>query len=146
MGFFPWIALGLAGTFGLYGAAKKKLQLDPFCSITLETLFVTPAALAYVAFLAAEGAGHFAAGDMRLTCFLIGAGIVTAIPLILFSFGANDVPLNVLGFCQYIAPSLQLLLGVFFYSEPVTEAQKVAFAFIWTALIVFTVADMRERH
>lgn len=141
----PLIAVGLASTFALYGAVKKKLNLDAFYSITLETFFVLPFALAYVFFLGNDGIGHFNVDDLRTAVFLIGAGAVTATPLVLFSIGANDLPLNVLGFCQYISPSITLLLGIFLFGEPFTRAQVSAFSFIWSALAVFTIADWRER-
>lgn len=89
--------------------------------------------------------GHFNVDDLRTAVFLIGAGAVTATPLVLFSIGANDLPLNVLGFCQYISPSITLLLGIFLFGEPFTRAQVSAFSFIWSALAVFTIADWRER-
>lgn len=113
LGRFPLIAVGLASTFALYGAVKKKLNLDAFYSTTLETFFVLPFALAYVLSLGNGGMGHFNVDDLRTAVFLIGAGAVTATPLVLFSIGANDLPLNVLGFCQYISPSITLLLGIF---------------------------------
>ena len=145
LGRFPLIAVGLASTFALYGAVKKKLNLDAFYSITLETFFVLPFALAYVLSLGNDGIGHFTVNDLRTAVFLIGAGAVTATPLVLFSIGANDLPLNVLGFCQYISPSITLLLGIFLFGEPFTRAQVSAFSFIWSALAVFTIADWRER-
>lgn len=145
LGRFPLIAVGLASTFALYGAVKKKLNLDAFYSITLETFFVLPFALAYVLSLGNGGIGHFNVDDLRTAVFLIGAGAVTATPLVLFSIGANDLPLNVLGFCQYISPSITLLLGIFLFGEPFTRAQLSAFSFIWSALAVFTIADWRER-
>ena len=118
LGRFPLIAVGLASTFALYGAVKKKLNLDAFYSITLETFFVLPFALAYVLSLGNGGIGHF---------------------------NVDDLPLNVLGFCQYISPSITLLLGIFLFGEPFTRAQLSAFSFIWSALAVFTIADWRER-
>lgn len=124
---------------------EKKLNLDAFYSITLETFFVLPFALAYVLSLGNGGMGHFNVDDLRTAVFLIGAGAVTATPLVLFSIGANDLPLNVLGFCQYISPSITLLLGIFLFGEPFTRAQLSAFSFIWSALAVFTIADWRER-
>ena len=145
LGRFPLIAVGLASTFALYGAVKKKLNLDAFYSITLETFFVLPFALAYVLSLGNDGIGHFTVDDLRTAVFLIGAGAVTATPLVLYSIGANDLPLNVLGFCQYISPSITLLLGIFLFGEPFTRAQLSAFSFIWSALAVFTIADWRER-
>ena len=145
LGRFPLIAVGLASTFALYGAVKKKLNLDAFYSITLETFFVLPFALAYVLSLGNDGIGHFTVDDLHTAGFLIGAGAVTATPLVLFSIGANDLPLNVLGFCQYISPSITLLLGIFLFGEPFIRAQLSAFSFIWSALAVFTIADWRER-
>lgn len=145
LGRLPFIAVGLAATFALYGAVKKKLKLDAFYSITLETFFVLPAAVAYVFMLDGAGASHFGASDMRTTAFLIGAGAATATPLVLFSMGANSLPLNVLGFCQYIAPSITLLLGIFLFGESLSYGQMTGISFIWLALAVFTIADWRER-
>ena len=115
LGRFPLIAVGLASTFALYGAVKKKLNLDAFYSITLETFFVLPFALAYVLSLGNDGMGHFTVDDLRTAVFLIGAGAVTATPLVLFSIGANDLPLNVLGFCQYISPSIRSFASLIEY-------------------------------
>ena len=146
IGRFPFISLGLALTFGLYGAVKKDLRISPFISITLETLLVLPAALAYATMLGTGGNSHFFVGNSLYTFCLIFAGPVTAVPLLLFSAGANRLPLNVLGFCQYISPSLSLLLGVFLYNEPFTEIQLFGFSSIWTALLLFTIADTRENR
>lgn len=144
IGHFPVVSLGLAITFALYGAAKKELHISPFVSITLETLLVLPLALGYVLFLEVDGSSHFLAGNSQFTLCLAGAGVVTALPLLLFSAGANHLPLNVLGFCQYISPSLSLLIGLFLYHEPFTEIQLFGFATIWISLVLFTISDFRE--
>lgn len=142
----PLVSVGLALTFALYGAAKKKLHINPFISITLETLLVLPMALGYALWLYASGEGHFLAGSSITDWLFVGAGIVTATPLVLFSTGANHLPLNVLGFCQYLSPSLSLLLGIFLYHEPFSMVQLTGFATIWTALLVFSVSDFREQR
>lgn len=146
MGRLPLISIGLAGTFGLYGAAKKKLGLNPFVSITLETLLALPVAF-WFALTPMEGmTPQFGSGSTAVTALLVGAGVVTALPLLLFSIGANRLPLNVLGFCQYLSPSLSLLLAVFLYGEPFTADEGISFSFIWAALILFTAADFRENQ
>ena len=146
IGKLPWISVALALTFGSYGALKKMLKLDPFTSITLETLLLFPFAFYYVANLTAAGAAHFGSATPALSLLLAGAGVATAIPLILFSYGANLLPLNVLGFFQYISPSLTLLLGIFFFNEPFGFTQLCTFGFIWLALIVFTVSEWKASH
>ena len=118
IGKLPWVSVALALTFGSYGALKKMLKLNPFTSITLETLLLFPFAFYYVANLTATGAAHFGPATPLLSLLLAGCGIATAVPLILFSYGANLLPLNVLGFFQYISPSMTLLLGIFFFNEP----------------------------
>ena len=121
IGKLPWVSVALALTFGSYGALKKMLKLNPFTSITLETLLLFPFAFYYVANLTATGAAHFGPATPLLSLLLAGCGIATAVPLILFSYGANLLPLNVLGFFQYISPSMTLLLGIFFFNEPLAQ-------------------------
>lgn len=144
IGKLPWVSVALALTFGSYGALKKKLCLDPFTSITLETLLLFPFAFYYVANLTAAGEAHFGPATPALSLLLAGAGIATAIPLILFSYGANLLPLNVLGFFQYISPTMTLLLGIFFFNEPFGVTQLFTFGFIWLALIVFTISEWKS--
>ena len=146
IGKLPWVSVALALTFGSYGALKKKLKLDPFTSITLETLLLFPFAFYYVANLTAAGAAHFGPKTPTLSLLLAGCGVATAVPLILFSYGANLLPLNVLGFFQYISPSMTLLLGIFFFNEPFGTTQLFTFGFIWLALLVFTVSEWKASH
>ena len=141
LGKLPWVALMLAVTFGLYGALKKKLALHPFSSITLETLLVLPVFLPYAIYLAGEPTSQFSLAAPREMLLLIGSGAATATPLILFSYGANLLPLNVLGFFQYLSPTIALLLGVFFFHEPFGMAQLSACACIWAALLIFTLSE-----
>ena len=146
IGKLPWISVALALTFGSYGALKKTLRLDPFTSITLETLLLFPFSFYYIVNLTAAGEAHFGPATPALSLLLAGAGVATAIPLILFSYGANLLPLNVLGFFQYISPTLTLLLGIFFFNEPFGMTQLFTFGFIWLALLVFTVSEWKANH
>lgn len=146
LGRLPLVSVSLAFTFALYGAAKKKLHINPFVSITLETLLVLPLALWYAGSLYLSGEGHFLVGNAAMNWLFIGAGIVTATPLVLFSSGANNLPLNVLGFCQYLSPSLSLLLGIFLYHEPFNVVQITGFSVIWISLVLFTISDFREQR
>ena len=143
IGKLPWVSVALALTFGIYGALKKMLKLDPFTSITLETLFLFPFAFYYVANLTAAGTSHFDPANPSFSLLLAGCGVATAVPLILFSYGANLLPLNVLGFFQYISPSITLLLGIFFFNEPFGTTQLFTFGFIWLALLVFSVSEWK---
>lgn len=144
LGEVPFIALYLAISFAGYGALKKYAHLDPFIGIALETLFVTPPALAYIAYLEQIGISNFTANDPLLALLLAGAGAITAVPLILFARGINTLPLNVIGFLQYCAPTIALLIGVFLYDEPFTPAHAVSFSFIWLALVIFSTHEWRE--
>lgn len=145
LGSLPWVSVVLAVSFSVYGALKKQLQLNPFSSITLETLLMLPFALPYIARLMMSPENHFSLGTPDLALFLMGTGVVTAVPLVLFSYGANLLPLNVLGFFQYISPTIGLLLGIFFFHEEFGLAQISALGFIWMALGLFTVAESLQR-
>ncbi len=142
-GEMPYIALYLACSFAVYGALKKYARLDPYVGIALETMFVAPFALGYVIHLADIGQSHFTTSDPLLLVLLIGTGIVTATPLILFARGINTLPLNVIGFLQYSSPTLALIIGVFLYGEPFTQTHAVSFSFIWLALFIFSTSEWR---
>lgn len=138
-GSVPWVALFLAISFGLYGLCKKVADITPITSITLETLIMTPFAFAYILYLDVHAAGSFV-GLSVTSLLLIGSGIVTAIPLLLFANSANQLSLITLGFIQYLSPTIALMLGVFLYHEPFTQVHFVSFCFIWTALLVFSLS------
>lgn len=134
----PWIALALAASFGLYGLVRKLAAFDPVHGLAVESgLMVLPAML-YLAWCAAAGQGHFLAGEPLVDLLLVVGGPVTAIPLALFAYGAQRVSMLTIGVMQYIAPMVQLLIGVLVYHEPFGGARAVAFACIWAALAVFT--------
>lgn len=144
LGELPWIAVVLSSTFALYGAFKKKLQLSPFTSIFLETMMVFPIAAWYIFSLSNSGDSHFLGADINYTMLLMGAGVVTAVPLILFSSGANKLPLNVLGFTQYISPTMGFFLGIFYFNEAFDFTKMIGFCFIWLALAVFTIGNSHK--
>lgn len=122
---------------------KKMVHLGTITGITLETLIISPFMLTYLGYVHSSGSGAFGTGSPGITGLLMGAGIVTAVPLILFAAGANRLPLSVIGFLQYIAPTLTLLLGVFLYHEPFTGVHLASFALIWAALTFFSLARTR---
>lgn len=134
----PWIALTLAISFALYGLCKKLLRLGATTGIILETLLIAPAALLYLFFLAPPESLVFSSTRPFETLLLVGAGIVTALPLVLFASAANTLPLSVLGFIQYLSPSIALLTGVFLYHEPFTSIHLFSFSLIWVALLIFS--------
>ena len=143
-GKLPWVSLTLAVSFALYGLIKKLLPVSSLTSIMLETLIITPLALMYEYTLWQQGVSFYASGDMQVLCLLAGAGAVTAVPLLLFTAGAKLLPLKIIGFLQYISPTLTLLLGVFVYGEPFTASHLLAFGWIWAALVLFVVSQLRS--
>lgn len=137
-GVVPWVALSLATTFSLYGLCKKMLGISPITGITLETLLIAPPALIYLLFLNSQGTGVFGLANPISTVLFIGAGIVTALPLVMFANAANHLPLSLLGFIQYLSPTFALLTGVFLYNEPFTQTHAISFGLIWLALAIFS--------
>jgi chloramphenicol-sensitive protein RarD len=140
-GRLPWIALSLALSFGFYGLVKKLAPLGSLYGLTLETAIVFPAALIYLVFLQANGTGSFLHQGTTVDLFLMGAGIVTTIPLLMFASAARQIPLTMVGILQYIAPTIQFLLGVFVYKEPFDRAHLIGFGMVWVALIIFWVEN-----
>lgn len=142
-GSIPWIAISLACTFGLYGLSKKLLDYDSMIGLTMETMLVTPFALVYLGMLGAEGISSFGTVSITSTLLLAGAGIVTALPLLYFAKGTKLIPLSMVGFLQYIAPTISLVLGIFVFHERFTTAHMTAFFFIWIALFIFSIAKTK---
>lgn len=143
-GKIPWVSLTLAFTFALYGLLKKILPVSALTSIMLETLLITPLALVYEYSLWQQGVSFYASGNLQVIMMLTGAGVVTAIPLLLFTAGARLLPLKIIGFLQYISPTLTLLIGVFVYNEAFTSSHLLAFGWIWAALLLFIVLQLRS--
>ena len=134
----PWIALGLAGSFALYGLLRKLVPVDAVAGLGVESLFLFLPALAYLLWAEAGPGGGFA-GDwgVGITVLLVLSGVVSAVPLIAFAYGVRRIPLSMVGLLQYIAPTLQLLLGVWFFREPFGTVQALGFGAIWLGLAIY---------
>lgn len=139
-GTFPWVSVSLAVSFGLYGLVKKIVNIGAITSITLETLLLSPFALGYIIYLQHQGVGSFDLTLPMIAVMLVGSGIVTAIPMVLFSNSAIRLPLSVLGFIQYLSPTIALFIGVFLYHEPFSITHFLSFSLIWLALGIFSMA------
>lgn len=136
-GSLPWIALTLAFTFGFYGLVKKTAPLGSLYGLTLETGILFLPALAFLLFAETSGQGAFLHSGTTSDLLLVGAGLVTTIPLLMFASAAQRIPLSLVGILQYIAPTLQFLLGVLVYKEPFSHSQFIGFGIVWVALIIF---------
>jgi len=137
-GQLPWIALLLAGSFGLYGLMRKTAPLGALEGLALETLLLAPLAVSLLAWGTLQGSSALASGDASLIAWLLLAGPLTAVPLLLFAAGARRITLATLGLLQYIAPTIQFALGVWLYREPFDSARLVGFALIWLALLLYS--------
>jgi chloramphenicol-sensitive protein RarD len=142
-GSVPWLALGLAVTFGSYGLAKKKAKLAAFDGLALETALLVGPALAYLAWLGAGGQSSFVRVGVVTDMLLVGGGLITIAPLLLFASAVRTVPLSLVGLLQYVSPTIQLVIGVWLFREPFTRVQLVGFACVWAALVVFAVDGLR---
>jgi chloramphenicol-sensitive protein RarD len=142
----PWIALILAFSFGLYGFVKKTAPLGALHGLTLETGILFVPMLLYLIFAEINGQGVFLHTDSVSTLLMIGAGIVTVVPLLMFASAVRSIPLSLIGILQYIAPTLQFLIGVLIFKEPFTPTQLVGFGLVWLALIVFTAESFWTRR
>lgn len=141
----PWIALVLAFSFAAYGLLKKKFHLDSLNSLLVEVLYLSPVMLG-LSFIAFRSNGTQIAGTtVTEMIFLLLAGIVTVIPLVLFSEGAKRIPLSSIGFLQYVAPTMMLFIGVVMYGEPFTINHTISFGFIWTGLAIYTTTLIKKR-
>lgn len=144
-GVFPWVSLVLAASFGSYGFVRKTTPVGAMPGLFIETALLAPFAATFVFYLWRSGASQFGAGDLSAHALLISAGPATVAPLVLFALAARRLPLTVMGFLQYIGPTLQLMLGLY-YGERFTHAHAIAFALIWAALaLVSADALLRSR-
>lgn len=139
-GRIPWISIILALSFALYGLFKKMLAVDSIIGLALETLIIMPFALSFILFKQISGSGALGAGSIITTLLLVGAGIVTATPLLWFAKAANRVELSTIGFLQYISPTIGLFIGTFIYKEAFTKIHLISFGFIWAALILYSLS------
>ena len=142
----PWIACLLAASFGTYGLAKKKADVEAVESLTFETLVLTPVALGYLVWLALAGRGHFTTAGLSHSVLLASTGLVTAVPLICFGAAAIRIPMTTLGLLQYLAPTLQFVLGLVVFHEGLSAVKWAGFALVWVALALFTADALRHRQ
>jgi chloramphenicol-sensitive protein RarD len=140
----PWIALALALSFGTYGLVRKLAPFDSLHGLAIESGVMLPPALLYLLWCEHGGQGAFLHGHWRDDLLLIAGGPVTAVPLVLFAYGAQRVSMLALGIMQYVAPSVALLLGIWVFHEPFGGARQVAFGSIWAALALFSVHALRS--
>ena len=135
----PWIALTLAFTFGVYGFVKKTAPLNSLYGLSLETgILIVPATL-FLIYSEVVGQGAFLNTGLIADALMMGAGVVTTIPLLLFASAARRIPLSLMGVLQYLAPTLQFLCGIWIYHEPFSQTQFIGFGIVWIALIIFAV-------
>ncbi|ELJ8465697.1 EamA family transporter RarD [Vibrio cholerae] len=145
-GSVPIVAISLATSFGFYGLLRKKIQVDAQTGLFLETLFMLPAAAIYLIWLADTPTSDMALNTWQLNLLLVCAGVVTTLPLLCFTGAAARLKLSTLGFFQYIGPSLMFLLAVLVYGEAFTSDKAITFAFIWSALVIFSVDGLKAGH
>lgn len=143
LGSLPWLPLAIATTFALYGLLRKQARIGAIDGLFVETLIALPLALGWLAWLTRSGTGHFGPPMANMLLFA-STGIITAIPLWLFTAGARQLPLATLGFCQYLAPSMQFLLAVLVFGEAFDHVALVGFVFIWSALALFSADVLRH--
>jgi chloramphenicol-sensitive protein RarD len=145
-GRLPWIALVLAASFGTYGLVKKIAQVGSAESMTIETLVLLLPALGYLLYLEQQGTATFGSTGPGHALLLVGAGVITAVPLLCFTSAAIRVPLTMMGLLQYIAPVLQFIVGVFVAHEVMPPSRWIGFAIVWIALSLFTWDSLRAAH
>lgn len=141
-GEFPWIALALAASFGLYGLIRKVAPVGALVGLSIETMFMLLPAAAYLIYLEAQGSASFLRGSVSIDLLLLGTSVLTAVPLTCFTAGARRINLSTVGLLQYMAPTLIFLLAVFYYHEPFAAAQVRTFIVIWIALIIYSTDSM----
>ncbi|MGA1866886.1 MAG: EamA family transporter RarD [Thermoplasmatota archaeon] len=143
-GRLPYIALSLASLFAVYGLLKKISRVDPMKALGVEVMFLSPLALMFILFNGATGEGSFIDGGLVMTLLFIFAGVMTTLPLYWFAEATRRIDLSSVGFMQYIAPSIMLLIGVLVFGEEFTTAYLVSFGLIWIALGLYTLSMIKE--
>jgi chloramphenicol-sensitive protein RarD len=138
----PWIALSLAATWGGYSLMRKKTPLGAVTGLTVETLLLAPLAIGFLVWQHHLGVGALGRVDGWTHALIFSSGVITAVPLILFAFGARRVRLTTLGLLQYLAPTVQFAIGIWIYHEPFSRERLLSFGFIWTGLALYTVDNL----
>jgi chloramphenicol-sensitive protein RarD len=139
----PWIALSLAFSFGTYGLLRKIAYAGSLIGLLAETSILTPVAVVYIFIQHVHQIGFFSTSSLAISFLLAGSGIVTALPIIWFAHSVRRIPLSTVGFIQYLAPSLMLLLSVVVFKEPFTKTHMISFGLIWTALTLYSVSHTK---
>lgn len=137
----PWIALSLAFTFSFYGLIRKMIPVKPLVGLLMETVLLAPFAAVMIVVWNVDGTGNIG-GDSRIVIFLVGAGVVTSLPLLWFTNAGKRLRYTTLGFIQYMTPSIQLLIGVYLYHEPFTPTHSITFGLIWAGLVIFSINSL----
>ena len=143
-GRLPWIALGLAGSFGFYGLLRKLVTVEALPGLAAETLLAVPFAVVFLLWCESAGTGAFGHASTLQHFVLVLSGPVSAIPLVLFAYGARRIPYSTVGVLQYIGPTLQFLCGWLLFQEPFGGTRAIGFALIWTALAIYAVDGIRR--
>jgi len=147
LGALPWISLTLAFTFGIYGLLKKVTPLGPIQGMTLETGILFPVALGWLIFTQVRGDGAFMHTGLLPDLLMVGAGVVTTVPLLMFAAAAQAIPLSMIGILQYLAPTGQFLIGVLVFGESLSTQKLLGFSLVWLGLIIFAVEGwVHSRH
>ena len=144
-GSLPWIALSLSFTFSIYGLLRKVIPVKPLVGLLIETVLFAPLVIIMISLWMIDGSGSF--GKQWETDFLlIGAGVISSLPLLWFVNAAKLLRYTTMGFLQYLAPSLNLILGIFLYNEPFTQAHIITFSLIWSGLTIFSINSLNQKQ
>jgi len=143
MGTLPIVSLALAGSFGIYGLLRKKMHVDSFIGLFIESLLMLPIAFIYWQFFVNSETSNMFNNTLSLNMTLMFAGIITTAPLLCFTAAAKRLTLSTVGFFQYIGPSIMFVLATFYYDEPLLMAKLITFAFIWFALLIYSIDSIR---
>jgi chloramphenicol-sensitive protein RarD len=141
----PWAAIALACTLASYGLLRKIAAAESMQGLLIETAILTPFASAYIVHLVLRGSSSFGTSSLETDLLLMGAGLITAITLLLFVYGARRLQYSTVGFMQYLIPTIQLIVGVFVYKEPFAHTHSIAFGFVWVAIILYSTSSLLSR-
>jgi chloramphenicol-sensitive protein RarD len=145
-GSLPWIALTLAMSFALYGAIRKTVEIGASEGVAFENFVFVPVAIGYLIWLSSNGGNNFGIDQPQITFLMVLSGLITAVPLILFAKAARLIPLSTVGIIQFLAPSIQLVVGVTLYNEPFKQVEMIGFGLIWLAVAIYMLDAVRRRE
>ena len=140
IGSLPWIAVALPVTFGFYGLVRKQVPVESMTGLTVETLLMLPPSLGYLLYLSARGDNHMTLADWRINALIAFSGVVTVVPLLTFTLSLRRLPLLAISFIQFLSPTVQMLIAIFWLGEALTPARVAAFVCVWSAVLIF-IAD-----